>query len=290
MKPSTPAAMYPRRMSAACSGRVGGCIASRSAGMRHAMSCASAASARQDERRAHQPRDRRRIAAHHPAVLLEHFGLVLELVERADEPVGDVGVAGGEPQRPLLAAATDQDLRPAGLDRPRHVERAVDPVVAARKAGPLLGEHRAARWSAPRPGGPSARGPAGTRSRSRCARPRSRRRRCPGWRGPGDRRRASSPSWRACAGLRYVTPVTSVPSRTRLVSRGERRQRGVRLQHRLGLGPDAADLIEVVHHRDQVEAGRLGRLRQLDDALEEPLGGHPREACSWACAGRTGEP
>ena len=43
------------------------------------------------------------------------------------------------------------------------------------------------------------------------------------------------------------------------------------LEHRL-VGPaDAVDLVEVVHDRDEVEAGRLGRLGLLDDAVEQPL-------------------
>ncbi len=57
----------------------------------------------------------------------------------------------------------------------------------------------------------------------------------------------------------------------RLVAHGQGGQRGVGLEHGLGLGADAADLIEVVHHGHEVEVGRLGCLDQLDGALEEPL-------------------
>ena len=73
------------------------------------------------------------------------------------------------------------------------------------------------------------------------------------------------------AGLRYVTPVTSVPSRTRVGLAGEGGEHRPALEHRLVRSADAVDLVEVVHDRDEVEAGRLGRLGLLDDAVEQPL-------------------
>ena len=47
---------------------------------------------------------------------------------------------------------------------------------------------------------------------------------------------------------------------------GQRGEGGVRLEHRLRLGTDGADLIEVVHHRHEVEIralGSLGKPREL---------------------------
>ena len=56
------------------------------------------------------------IAADRRAVALEDLGLVPEHLETEREPVGHVGVLGRDLERPLLAAATDQDraARPAG--------------------------------------------------------------------------------------------------------------------------------------------------------------------------------
>src|SRR5262249_24107502 len=82
------------------------------------------------------------IAPDHLTVLLEDVGLVLEFVERADEPVRDVRVLCGQQQRALFAAAADQDLGPAGLDWPRRIQRTVDLVVAPGEARALLGEHQ----------------------------------------------------------------------------------------------------------------------------------------------------
>ena len=53
---------------------------------------------------------------------------------------------------------------------------------------------------------------------------------------------------------------------------GERGEGGPRLEHRLVWTPDARDLVEVVHDSDEAEAGGLGGLGLLDDAVEQPLG------------------
>jgi hypothetical protein len=45
--------------------------------------------------------------------------------------VGHVGEARGNLQGPLLAAAADDDLRAAEVDRPRHIQRLLDPIVGA---------------------------------------------------------------------------------------------------------------------------------------------------------------
>ena len=79
------------------------------------------------------------------------------------------------------------------------------------------------------------------------------------------------------AGLRYVTPVTIVPRRTRLVRAASAPSERVGLQHRCLFRADAADLVEVVHHRDDVEAGRLGRLDEAHEVLEELVVRHARE-------------
>jgi hypothetical protein len=44
---------------------------------------------------------------------------------------------------------------------------------------------------------------------------------------------------------------------------------GIRLQHRLVGGSEPGQLIEVVHHEDGVEAGRIGFLRLGDDCGEQ---------------------
>src|SRR5207245_9890203 len=81
------------------------------------------------------------IPIHRFAVLLENLLLSLQVLEVAAEPVSDIAVLREKPEGPPLAAAPDQDLRATGLDRPRHVERAIDPVVLALEGRPLLGEH-----------------------------------------------------------------------------------------------------------------------------------------------------
>ena len=50
--------------------------------------------------------------------------------------------------------------------------------------------------------------------------------------------------------MRYVTPVTSVPSATRSVTRGEKRERRVALEHVVPRRTEHRDLAEVVHHPD----------------------------------------
>src|SRR3989442_5293114 len=169
-----------------------------------------------------------------------------------------------------VAVTPYQDLRPARLNGTRHVERAIDPVVLAFEGRPLLGEHE-----------------------------------------PGDGQRFVEPvhALRDRRKLNPVAVVLVLVPRgadaedgatarnhikgrdhlgqqsriavcdpgheraqldPRRLSR-ERAQRGVRLHHRLGLRTDAAYLIEVVHHRDEVEAGRLSRPRVLDHAVEQSV-------------------
>jgi len=58
--------------------------------------------------------------------------------------VRHVGVLRRDQQRPPLTTAADEDLGAARLDRPRMVQRLLDPVVLPLEAGPLLGEHEPA--------------------------------------------------------------------------------------------------------------------------------------------------
>ena len=52
---------------------------------------------------------------------------------------------------------------------------------------------------------------------------------------------------------------------------GQGGQRQPALQHRLIGLTDAADLVQVVHDRHEVEAGHFRRLGLLDDAVEQPI-------------------
>ena len=52
--------------------------------------------------------------------------------------------------------------------------------------------------------------------------------------------------------------------------------------------PDARDLVQVVHDRDEAEAGRLGGPGLLDDPVEQALGRRVGEGVAWAGAGRNG--
>src|SRR5207245_106485 len=83
-----------------------------------------------------------RVAPDGLAVILEDLPLAFEVVERPAEPVPDVAVLGEDAQRSLLAAAADQDLRPTLLDRPRHVESALDAIELALERRSVLREHQ----------------------------------------------------------------------------------------------------------------------------------------------------
>ena len=68
---------------------------------------------------------------------------------------------------------------------------------------------------------------------------------------------------------------------------GQRRQRRVRLEHRLVRGPDAGQLVEVVHHEHRVEPGVLGLTRLRDDSREE-VGRRGCRRRSWGSGNRGG--
>ena len=195
---------------------------------------------------------------------------MLERVESEGEPVRHVGVLRRDPQRSLLTAAADEDLRTARLDRSRHVERLLDPVVRARERRALLGEHRLddrERFLQPIhpladrrevvaialvldlvPGGAEAedRPPAGD----------------------GVERRDLLGQQRRIA-VRDARDERAQPHARGLA--GEGGEHRPALEHRLVRPADAVDLVEVVHDRDDIEAGRLGGLGLLDDAVEQLL-------------------
>ena len=177
---------------------------------------------------------------------------------------------GSDPQRPLLAATADEDGRAAGLDRAGAVERLVDAVVLALEARPFLREHELGdgqrlleavhpllhrREVDPVadvlllvPGGPDAEdGPA--------ARQHVQRRDL-----LGEHRRIA---------VRDAGHERAQADRRGLA--GQRGEDRPALEHRLGGRAHARDLVEVVHHGDELEAGRLGGLGLLDDAVEEAL-------------------
>ena len=103
---------------------------------------AAVSSALAGEHQRAQPADRDvgGVAAERLAVAAQDVHLVGHRGGVAED-VHHVGVARHQPQRPLLAAAADEDRRPARLHRARHVAGLVDPVVAAVERRRLLGEH-----------------------------------------------------------------------------------------------------------------------------------------------------
>ena len=206
----------------------------------------------------------------------EDLGLVPEGLEPEREPVGHVGVLRGDLQRPLLAAATDEDARSAGLDRARDVERLVDPVVGPGEGRAVLGEHR----------------PDDRQRLVEAVHPLADRRELvavadvlllvPGRPEPEDRptagddverRRRLGQERRVAVG--HAGHERAQPDPRRLA--GERGEGRPALEHRIGDRSDALDLVEVVHHGDEAEPGRLGGTRLLDDAIEQPLGRRVRE-------------
>ena len=58
---------------------------------------------------------------------------------------------------------------------------------------------------------------------------------------------------------------------------GQRGKDRPALEHRIGNGTDARDLVQVVHHRDEAEARLLRGARLLDDPVEQVVVGCVRE-------------
>ena len=159
---------------------------------------------------------------------------------------------------------------PPGRDRRRRVDGVLHAVVLALEGRPLAAEH----------------GPADVQrllepleallhrrevdARAPRARRRTTRRRCRGRPGPCEMTSSVVTILARIAGLRYVTPVTSVPSFTRFGAGGERaEQRVAPRASRASGGPEQRQLVEVVHHHDGVEARVLGRDRDGRDPLEQ---------------------
>ena len=185
-------------------------------------------------------------------------------------------MAGNQAQRSLLAAAADQDPRPACLDRPRLVERGLDPVEAALERRTLLREHEAAdrqrlveavhaladaREIEPVPAmlrlvpgrphpqdGPAAGDHVERRHDLRQVR----------WGAVGD------------AGDERPDPDARGPG-------GDPGKGRIGLEHRRVFRTHPADLVEVVHHGHEVEAHRFGAAGDVHDVLEERLRPDSRE-------------
>ena len=131
-----------------------------------------------------------------------------------------VRVGGGQPRRPLGAAAADDD-RQRGLHRPgqRRVAAAAGSARRRSRTGPSLRPQALQRSAAAPRTGRTARRPCRTAARTRGARPRTSR--CPGPARPA-RRSSGRPAATLTAsgpGCRKVAELTRVPSRIRLVSR-----------------------------------------------------------------------
>ena len=115
------------------------------------------------------------------AVAPQDLDLVAQLLDAAHR-VPLVGVGGDGAQRLLLARAADHD-RQVLLERPRQEHEIVEPIPATgRRGDPLAVEepsHGGDRLV--HPGQPLTEAASRSRCHGRCARPRTRRRRCRGW-------------------------------------------------------------------------------------------------------------
>ena len=231
----------------------------------------SSASAGEDERA--EPADGHlgRVAPDRLAVAAQDLDLVGHGGGVAED-VGHVGVAGHQLQRPLLAAAADEDGRPTRLQRRRHVARLVDPVVAAVERRRLLGEH----------------GPADLQRLLQAVEPLAGRREVeaqalvlhvvPGRPdaedGPSraddvERRHDLGQVGRVAVG--DAGDHGAEPHPRRLRRQGT--EQGVGVEHRLTRPAHRGQLVEVVHHPDRVVAGLLRRGRHGDHPVEEDTRG-----------------
>ena len=182
-----------------------------------------------------------------------------------------VGVLRRDPQRALLAHAADEDRRSLRLDGSRFVERRVELVVLAVERRRFLREHRLGdRQRLLEPVHPFA----DRREVIAVAgmldvipgRPEPEDRAPPG--DHVERRRLLREQRRVP--IRDPRDQRPEPDPTRLS--GKRRKRHPALEHRFGDRADALDLIEVVHHGDEAEAGLFRGTCLCDDALEESIG------------------
>ena len=211
-----------------------------------------------------------RVAPDLRAMSLEDLGLVAERIEADGKPVRHVGVLRRDPQGSLLAASANEDRWSLWLDWARHVERLADPVVATLERRAVLGEHRAHdRECLVEPVHPLAKGRK-VEAVARvldvvpgCAEPEDRpatRQDVEGRRGLREQRRVA---------VRDAGHERAQPDAARFA--GERGKDRPALEHRIGNGTDALDLVQVIHDRDEAEARLFGGLRLLDDPVEQAL-------------------
>ena len=231
---------------------------------------------RGDEQRAQAGlRDLGRIAPDVRAVIRQHLDLVADRVGIA-EPVPHVRVLRHQPERLLLAAAADQDLRSARLHRLRDVVRVLDVVPLPLERRPRLREHR----------------PADLQRVLQPLEPLGRRRPVvavreglllvPRRADAEDRAtRRDHVERRDHLGQERRVPVRHARHhRAELDPRRACRDGAedrVRLEHRIRCRADVPDLVVVVHHPERIEPRTLGRLRDLRDAVEQPVVGNVGE-------------
>ena len=184
------------------------------------------------------------------------------------EPVPHIGVARGEAERLPLAAPADQDPRSCGLDRLRHVPRAVDVRDLPADRALRLREHRPADLQC-------VLQPVEALGRAwEVVAVRARLGLVPGGADPQDR-----PSRRHDVergdDLRQERRVAIDHARHHRAKRDARRARGHTREHRVGLEhrvarrPDVRDLVVLVHHPERIEARLLRNARDGRDPLEQ---------------------
>ena len=184
------------------------------------------------------------------------------------EPVPHIGVARGEAERLPLAAAADQDPRSSGLDRLRHVPRAVDAPDLPADRALRLREHRPADLQCvlqPVEALGRAREVVAVGARLRLV---------PGGADPQDRTTRRHDVERG-DDLRQVRGVAVGDARHQRAERDARRpgrharEHGVGLEHRFARRSDVRDLVVVIHHPERVEARVLRGAGDRGDPLEQ---------------------
>jgi hypothetical protein len=190
--------------------------------------------------------------------------------------VADVAMPGENAQRALLATTADQDLRPALLNRSGHVERAIDAIELALERRPLLREHQPRDLHGLLEAVHAARNRRELEAVTQVLvlvprRPDAQDR--PAFRDHVERRHLFREQRRVPIG----DAGDQRPELDARGARGDACKGRVGLEHRRGLRTHAPDLIEVVHHGDEVEARSLGSPRLLDHVVEQLVVGDARE-------------
>ena len=244
---------------------------------------------RQHQRAQPAHRDVGGVAAQRLTVAVEDVHLVRHCGGIAED-VRHVGVAGHQPQGPLLATAPDEDGWTAWLHGTRDVAGLVDPVVAAVERRRILGEH----------------GPADLQCLLQPVQPLPVRREIeaqafvlhvvPGRADTEDGPpRAEDVERRHDLGQVGRVPVGDAGHHgAQPDARGLGRRRaeeGVGVEHGLTRATHRRQLVEVVHHPDRVVAGLLGRGGQGHHPVEEGarrlVGGEVGDLQTEAHAART---